>query len=173
MTRREVVRRLLEHAVGIVMARAYATGGIVVLHDLIGYLAFATPHCKQGDRQDRDVPRLAGLERAQRSDRRRPQPEGRHQPREHGHEVRRHALRGAPAQHDAGGWRYNPVKADADMPKLPVARAMWVPQPDLKTGAGAWILAGGGGEMTISASSSAVSSPGSSSRCRPRIRPRA
>ena len=35
------------------------------------------------------------------------------------------------------------VKADADMPKLPVARAMWVPQPDLKTGAGAWILAGG------------------------------
>ena len=35
------------------------------------------------------------------------------------------------------------VKADADMPKLPVARAMWVPQPDLKTGAAAWILAGG------------------------------
>ncbi len=35
------------------------------------------------------------------------------------------------------------VKADAPMPKLPVARAMWVPQPDLKTGAGAWILAGG------------------------------
>jgi L-arabinose isomerase len=35
------------------------------------------------------------------------------------------------------------VKADADMPRLPVARAMWVPQPDLKTGAGAWILAGG------------------------------
>jgi L-arabinose isomerase len=35
------------------------------------------------------------------------------------------------------------VKPDADMPKLPVARAMWVPQPDLKTGAGAWILAGG------------------------------
>jgi L-arabinose isomerase len=35
------------------------------------------------------------------------------------------------------------VKADADMPKLPVARALWVPQPDLKTGAGAWILAGG------------------------------
>jgi len=35
------------------------------------------------------------------------------------------------------------VKPDADMPKLPVARALWVPQPDLKTGAGAWILAGG------------------------------
>jgi L-arabinose isomerase len=37
----------------------------------------------------------------------------------------------------------NCVKPDADMPKLPVARALWVPQPDLKTGAGAWILAGG------------------------------
>jgi L-arabinose isomerase len=35
------------------------------------------------------------------------------------------------------------VKPDADMPKLPVARALWVPQPDLKTGATAWILAGG------------------------------
>jgi L-arabinose isomerase len=35
------------------------------------------------------------------------------------------------------------VKADADMPKLPVARAMWIPQPDLKTGAAVWILAGG------------------------------
>ena len=35
------------------------------------------------------------------------------------------------------------VKADAEMPKLPVARAMWIPQPDLKTGAAAWILAGG------------------------------
>lgn len=35
------------------------------------------------------------------------------------------------------------VKPDAPMPKLPVARAVWVPQPDLKTGAGAWILAGG------------------------------
>jgi L-arabinose isomerase len=35
------------------------------------------------------------------------------------------------------------VRADADMPKLPVARALWVPQPDLKTGATAWILSGG------------------------------
>jgi L-arabinose isomerase len=35
------------------------------------------------------------------------------------------------------------VKPDADMPKLPVARALWVPQPDLKTGSTAWILAGG------------------------------
>jgi L-arabinose isomerase len=35
------------------------------------------------------------------------------------------------------------VKPDAEMPKLPVARALWVPQPDLKTGAASWILAGG------------------------------
>jgi L-arabinose isomerase len=35
------------------------------------------------------------------------------------------------------------VKPDAEMPKLPVARALWIPQPDLKTGAAAWILAGG------------------------------
>jgi L-arabinose isomerase len=35
------------------------------------------------------------------------------------------------------------VKPDAEMPKLPVARALWVPRPDLKTGAAAWILAGG------------------------------
>jgi len=30
-----------------------------------------------------------------------------------------------------------------DMPKLPVASVLWKPQPDLKTGAAAWILAGG------------------------------
>jgi len=30
-----------------------------------------------------------------------------------------------------------------DMPKLPVARVLWRPLPDLKTGAAAWILAGG------------------------------
>jgi L-arabinose isomerase len=29
------------------------------------------------------------------------------------------------------------------LPKLPVARALWVPLPDLKTAAAAWILAGG------------------------------
>ena len=29
------------------------------------------------------------------------------------------------------------------MPKLPVATAFWTPQPDLATGAQAWILAGG------------------------------
>ena len=35
------------------------------------------------------------------------------------------------------------VEPDADLPELPVARAVWVPKPDLKVGAAAWILAGG------------------------------
>jgi L-arabinose isomerase len=35
------------------------------------------------------------------------------------------------------------VKPEADLPKLPVARAFWIPQPDLTTSAHAWILAGG------------------------------
>lgn len=35
------------------------------------------------------------------------------------------------------------VKPDSDLPKLPVARALWTPQPNLKVGAAAWILAGG------------------------------
>ncbi len=35
------------------------------------------------------------------------------------------------------------VPPAAPLPRLPVARALWVPQPDLKTAAGAWILAGG------------------------------
>ena len=35
------------------------------------------------------------------------------------------------------------IKPEADLPKLPVARAFWTPQPDLKTAAHAWILAGG------------------------------
>jgi L-arabinose isomerase len=35
------------------------------------------------------------------------------------------------------------VSPDAPLPKLPVARAVWVPKPDLRTGAAAWILAGG------------------------------
>jgi len=35
------------------------------------------------------------------------------------------------------------VKADKPLPKLPVARAMWIPKPNLEIGAGAWILAGG------------------------------
>jgi L-arabinose isomerase len=35
------------------------------------------------------------------------------------------------------------VPPDAPLPNLPVARVMWVPKPDLKTAAAAWILAGG------------------------------
>jgi L-arabinose isomerase len=35
------------------------------------------------------------------------------------------------------------VPTDAPLPKLPVARALWLPQPDLKTSAAAWIYAGG------------------------------
>lgn len=35
------------------------------------------------------------------------------------------------------------VTPDAPLPYLPVARAMWIPKPDLKVAAGAWILAGG------------------------------
>lgn len=35
------------------------------------------------------------------------------------------------------------VKPEADFPKLPVARALWVPQPNLQVGAAAWILGGG------------------------------
>ncbi|MCA9947317.1 MAG: L-arabinose isomerase [Anaerolineales bacterium] len=35
------------------------------------------------------------------------------------------------------------VPTDEPLPKLPVARALWVPQPNLKVAAAAWILAGG------------------------------
>jgi L-arabinose isomerase len=35
------------------------------------------------------------------------------------------------------------VEKDAPMPKLPTARALWLPRPDLKTATTAWILAGG------------------------------
>jgi L-arabinose isomerase len=35
------------------------------------------------------------------------------------------------------------VKPDKDLPKLPVARAMWIPKPNLEIGAAAWIYAGG------------------------------
>jgi L-arabinose isomerase len=33
--------------------------------------------------------------------------------------------------------------AGKPLPKLPVASALWIPRPDLKVGAAAWILAGG------------------------------
>ena len=35
------------------------------------------------------------------------------------------------------------VQPDQPLPKLPVARAVWVPRPDLQTAAAAWIYAGG------------------------------
>ena len=35
------------------------------------------------------------------------------------------------------------IAPEKPLPKLPVARAVWIPQPDLKIAAGAWILAGG------------------------------
>jgi L-arabinose isomerase len=35
------------------------------------------------------------------------------------------------------------VQPDQPLPKLPVARALWIPQPNLEIGATAWILAGG------------------------------
>jgi len=35
------------------------------------------------------------------------------------------------------------VRPDEPLPKLPVARALWVPQPNLEVGAAAWLLAGG------------------------------
>jgi L-arabinose isomerase len=34
------------------------------------------------------------------------------------------------------------VPPDADLPRLPVARALWVPRPDLEVAAAAWIYAG-------------------------------
>jgi L-arabinose isomerase len=37
----------------------------------------------------------------------------------------------------------NVVIPEESLPKLPVARALWMPEPDLKTAATAWILAGG------------------------------
>jgi len=37
----------------------------------------------------------------------------------------------------------NVVKPEHYLPKLPVARALWIPKPNLQIGAAAWILAGG------------------------------
>jgi L-arabinose isomerase len=35
------------------------------------------------------------------------------------------------------------VPPEAPLPRLPVARALWIPRPDLRTAAAAWILGGG------------------------------
>jgi L-arabinose isomerase len=42
------------------------------------------------------------------------------------------------------------VKVDQAMPKLPTARALWVPRPDFKRGCQAWILAGGAHHTSFS-----------------------
>ncbi|MGC9384478.1 MAG: L-arabinose isomerase [Kosmotogaceae bacterium] len=42
------------------------------------------------------------------------------------------------------------VKQEEEMPKLPVARALWIPKPDLTTAATAWILAGGAHHSSMS-----------------------
>ena len=42
------------------------------------------------------------------------------------------------------------VPTEADLPRLPVARALWLPRPDLKTAATAWIYAGGAHHTSFS-----------------------
>ena len=46
----------------------------------------------------------------------------------------------------------NPVNVikPEDLPNLPVARALWVPEPNLEVGAHAWILAGGAHHTSFS-----------------------
>src|SRR3972149_2025377 len=43
----------------------------------------------------------------------------------------------------AWGIALDVIQPERPLSKLPVARAVWVPKPDLKTAAAAWILAGG------------------------------
>jgi L-arabinose isomerase len=47
------------------------------------------------------------------------------------------------------------VKPIMSMPNLPVARIMWKPMPNLKTGAHAWILAGGSHHSVLSTAATA------------------
>jgi len=42
------------------------------------------------------------------------------------------------------------VPTDATLPKLPVARALWLPRPNLKTAAAAWIYSGGAHHTSFS-----------------------
>ncbi len=48
------------------------------------------------------------------------------------------------------------VPTDAPLPKLPVARALWLPRPNLKTAAAAWIYAGGAHHTSFSFAVSAA-----------------
>jgi L-arabinose isomerase len=47
------------------------------------------------------------------------------------------------------------VAPEQELPKLPVARALWLPRPDLKTAATAWIYAGGAHHTVFSQALSA------------------
>ena len=51
------------------------------------------------------------------------------------------------------------VKAEHAMPKLPVARALYVPRPDFRRGCQAWLLAGGAHHTSFSQAVTASSSP--------------
>jgi L-arabinose isomerase len=42
------------------------------------------------------------------------------------------------------------IAAEHPMPKLPVAHALWVPRPDLRRGAQAWLMAGGAHHISFS-----------------------
>jgi L-arabinose isomerase len=44
------------------------------------------------------------------------------------------------------------IPPDADLPKLPVARAVWRPRPDLATAAEAWLVAGGAHHTVLTSS---------------------
>jgi len=44
----------------------------------------------------------------------------------------------------------NVVTPNSDLPKLPVARAVWIPEPNLKIAAESWILAGGAHHTSFS-----------------------
>jgi len=46
--------------------------------------------------------------------------------------------------------RVSVVRPEHQLPKLPVARALWAPEPDLKIAATAWILAGGSHHTSLS-----------------------
>ncbi|MCY4071553.1 MAG: L-arabinose isomerase [Chloroflexi bacterium] len=47
------------------------------------------------------------------------------------------------------------IEPEAELPKLPVARALWTPHPNLKVGASAWIYAGGAHHTVFSQALSA------------------
>ena len=62
---------------------------------------------------------------------------------------------GASMMHMGGRFRLvanvvDVVPTDAPLPKLPVARALWLPRPNLKVAAAAWIFAGGAHHTSFS-----------------------